>query len=735
MSRIKLDLKQFKHIKSDKNSTTLQHQDGHQLTIAHAPLGKESREQLSALSKVATDAQTPANKDEARHKGMMAEGGETKKVSPQPSPSPSPSAWDNIKSNLTTGKSKENKAWAEGGEIPPGPDADHPDAGNGDIFADVQKSMGLAKGGEICHACGGPIHKMAEGGPTDTYDFSQRPIVDTDIGSMPQPSPEEIQESKQKQARQVYAQQLARNYGQAEATMNGTDQVNPAIPPEKLPGPNGEPPQDIDANASMQAKVALEQKQADDAKHKAAAEQQNYIKTQQANEGAAMMGFPQKPLLGGPATDSRAAMAPEPSKPSLPFPQASPSDSMQGPEAGIAAGFNTQIQGLQGQAKAMGALGEQQAAVHQERIKSQQQAMETFQHSYQELEKERQAHMQDIRDGFVNPDNYWKGDPKTGAGGHSKIMAGIGMILAGFNPTSSPNAAVNFLQHQMDQNIDAQKANLGARQNLLSANLRQFGNLKDATDMTRIMQNDVVTHMLEANAAKAQGGPNGLAANAAKQAIGPIMRESAQLQFQMGLRHSMMKLSSGQAGDPSNTAAAEQMVNMLYQYNPEMAKQYAGRIVPGIGVSSSQVIPQEVRTQMLGRKNFDQMLNKYLAFAQSHSGSFNQKTEAEGKALAAELQGAYRQASNGGVFKEGEQKFIEKLIPEDPTQLFGSFRTNPKIKELIQSNHDQLNQLKAGYGMPVQQRAPAAPSGEGKIYENAKGERITLRNGKWVPAK
>lgn len=49
MSRIKLDLNSFKHVKSDKHSTILQHKDGHQLTLAHNALSPESREQLHAL--------------------------------------------------------------------------------------------------------------------------------------------------------------------------------------------------------------------------------------------------------------------------------------------------------------------------------------------------------------------------------------------------------------------------------------------------------------------------------------------------------------------------------------------------------------------------------------------------------------------------------------------------------------------------------------------------------------
>lgn len=51
MSKIALDLKQFKHVKSDENFTTLKHKGGHTLTIAHKALGPDFKKQLGALSK------------------------------------------------------------------------------------------------------------------------------------------------------------------------------------------------------------------------------------------------------------------------------------------------------------------------------------------------------------------------------------------------------------------------------------------------------------------------------------------------------------------------------------------------------------------------------------------------------------------------------------------------------------------------------------------------------------
>lgn len=79
--RIALDLKKFKHIGSTPDTTTLKHQDGHLLTVAHSGLSPEGQKQLSALSNVSKDIATPLQATEARDQ-KMADGG---KIPPKPS--------------------------------------------------------------------------------------------------------------------------------------------------------------------------------------------------------------------------------------------------------------------------------------------------------------------------------------------------------------------------------------------------------------------------------------------------------------------------------------------------------------------------------------------------------------------------------------------------------------------------------------------------------------------------
>lgn len=82
-----LDFKKFKHVKSDDNSTILEHQDGHQLTLNHKALSKDNQAQLKAMQGLRKDdkkenkAAEPKSREDKGHGAIVAkaEGGEIQK--------------------------------------------------------------------------------------------------------------------------------------------------------------------------------------------------------------------------------------------------------------------------------------------------------------------------------------------------------------------------------------------------------------------------------------------------------------------------------------------------------------------------------------------------------------------------------------------------------------------------------------------------------------------------------
>ncbi len=393
------------------------------------------------------------------------------------------------------------------------------------------------------------------------------------------------------------------------------------------------------------------------------------------------------------------------------------------PEGMLKSGYENQLQGINQTAQAQGDLGKQQADLLNKQAATEQNAKIAYQQNYDALEKERQAHILDIKNSYINPDKYWTGYTLPNGdkvSGHSKVMAGIGMILAGFNPTGRPNAAVDFLKDQMDRNLQAQAKNLQSGDSLLAHNLQQFGNMRDAADMTRLMQADVTQNYLQSAAATAQSP---LAKAAALQAAGKLQQDFAPLAQQFAMRRAMMDL----ANDPNkDQGTVDHLLGYMRVMNPEMAKEMESRYVPGSGLASIP-IPQEARTEMIGKQNFDQMAKHYVDWVKKNANSLNPATIKQGATMAAELQGAYRQSTKGGTYKEGEQEFIEKLIPSNPAQFVSSIRTLPKLEALVQSNQSQLNQLKKGYGLPVKVEPQYKIVNGIKYMRGPKGEAIPVK--------
>jgi hypothetical protein len=153
------------------------------------------------------------------------------------------------------------------------------------------------------------------------------------------------------------------------------------------------------------------------------------------------------------------------------------------------------------EANVAGEAGKAQADILQRNRDELQASAEGFQSKYDSLDQERESLKKDIMDGHIDP-NRLVGNMTTAG----KVSTAVGLILGGLsggiNKTSNP--ALEYLNKQIENDIGAQKANLGSKDSLLSANLRQFGNLKDAESMTRVHMMDLAKMELEKQAALSQ---------------------------------------------------------------------------------------------------------------------------------------------------------------------------------------------------------------------------------------
>lgn len=341
------------------------------------------------------------------------------------------------------------------------------------------------------------------------------------------------------------------------------------------------------------------------------------------------------------------------------------------PASLMVSGYKQSKQGINQEAAAIGALGDKQAAILNEQAAAQAEAVNQYKKDYSVLEAERQAHIADIQAGHIDPNKYWDNN--------SKVAAAIGMIIGGFNPTNSPNAAMNFLKFQMEQNLQAQQANLNSNQNLLNANLRQFGNLKDAQEFTRVMQADVVSNQLKMAAAKAQSP---MAKAAALRAAGQLDTESAQKFEAFAKKKALDQLTaSAQSGDPSKMNTLIAGLEAAGQH--EMAKDYRSRAVPGLGFANDLSGAKDLREMQATTKTVSQGIKRLREIASIPGKSISPELSKEAESIRTQMIGRLRVPLTGpGAMSEGERMLLEKAIP-DVTAIFSMDNRNQKALETL----------------------------------------------------
>lgn len=330
-------------------------------------------------------------------------------------------------------------------------------------------------------------------------------------------------------------------------------------------------------------------------------------------------------------------------------------------------------------------------------IAQEQDHFQRYQREYNALNSERKAFIKDIQESHIDPNRYWKD--------HSKVASIIGVILGGFNPTNSPNAVMEMIQHNLDQDIKAQEKELDQKNNLLSANYHAFGNLNDATQMTRVMQADMLSNQLKQAAAKASD---------------PVIKARALStagQLEMSVAPTFQKLAIGRALEGlvqeanTNPAKIPSMLSAMRQVDPKRAEDLEQKYVPGMGFALTPKDASEVKelkgtvdTALKGIGDLKKLNNKPLS-------SLNITDRATAQSIALAMQGILRVPITGpGAVTPEERGMLRALVP-DPTKIFSlSVENRAKFLALEKKLKDGLNLVAKARGInlpdPVKQLPP-----------------------------
>lgn len=488
----------WKKFSTNGKNTIMAHPNGHKMIIQHKHLKPEHLEQLHSLP-FAMAAEKPAKG--VRSLPKLADGGKVSQGDDIPE-APKKNA-QQMQQGATSGSPSASEAW-----------------GN------LKSGLGFAEGGAVSKGKRpkGRWKWMAEGGE-----------VAEEIPGDPAPSPQPDVDPELQKKREFY------NHETSVPTGRG---FVPA--PDKQFGPNGEAPQTFDAAAAARADEDYTKAQQNDAD----AQQQAAIAAQADNKGRQSMGLAPLP---GPMAQAAAQQNPALQGQVAQATKASPNDpyGTQAFSDAYSKGIGEQKQGMSQEAAAQQRMGDAEAQRLATAQDTQQHTLQDYQTHYQNLDNERQSLIKDINNQHIDP-NHYLGDMDTA----SRISTAVGLIAGGIGGaiTHQGNPALTYLNSQIDRDIEAQKANLGKSENLLSANMKQFQNSRDATDMTRVMQNDILSNQMKQEAAKATGP---LAKARLLEAAGALDAQSAPIMSQIAMRKTLL------SGMASGHIAPEQVVRAI----------------------------------------------------------------------------------------------------------------------------------------------------------------------------
>lgn len=253
----------------------------------------------------------------------------------------------------------------------------------------------------------------------------------------------------------------------------------------------------------------------------------------------------------------------------LPKPNAQPQNTLGSLVGEQAKSFESQMQhmehGIGAEAQAVGAQGNSEMQVAQNRQVEEKNLMSNYQQKSQEIDAERMSVYNDLKNGHINPQHYMQN-----LSGFGQAMTAIGLALGGYGAgiNGGSNQAMDFLNKQIDRDVEAQKAEMGKKENLLSHLNQQMGNLRDATTMAKAMQMDMYSTKMQEVAAKSK---NPVAQAKAEQMIADWhIKNEPQLQQ---MKMSQALLSGAQNGQVSPEMLVQRSPLVPEHQRPEMVKQ------------------------------------------------------------------------------------------------------------------------------------------------------------------
>lgn len=234
-------------------------------------------------------------------------------------------------------------------------------------------------------------------------------------------------------------------------------------------------------------------------------------------------------------------------KPSLPPPPPAPDMSPPPPadtsSQGLAAptpaadpmsqvpGYDLQKNALNSSAKIQQQVAQDSIVAEKAKLATDTAALLKFQEHVDDINLQREHVKEDLKNSHIDPNHFM--NSKTDS---QKVMTSIGLILGGMGGGIHGNQALDYLNRQIENDMQAQKAEIGKKENLLSALTHEFQSAHQAEQMFRVIKNDQLVTQLQMAQAKATGLQ---AKNNADMMIGQLQAQTAPMVQQLAIRKTL----------------------------------------------------------------------------------------------------------------------------------------------------------------------------------------------------
>lgn len=433
---------------------------------------------------------------------------------------------------------------------------------------------------------------------------------------------------------------------------------------------------------------------------------------------AAPMSFAQPPPA---AMDQSVVLGPVPPKPTpftpeMPPPRVSPTaPSDQPPESATQMpGYYDMMQKLMGgpagrtpdmppdmsaayeqmkKASMMDATAKADAALEQQKIldesaKDLQLEQLRFDTRMNALNQEQQKLTADVQSAKIDPTRIYD-NMTTG----NRVLAGISILLGGLGQGltgAKSNPAMDVINNAIDRDIDAQKANLGKKQNLLSINLAKMGDLRNALAATKMQMMTVANTQVQAQAMKA-GSKSALAA--AQMFQGQMDLEMSKLKYQIASAQAMEDKLNAPEG-----VSAKDAVKLPQELQDKMVQLPNGNYMAAWNKESAT----EVKKKQGAMYPILSLVKEANEFMDKGGTLPLSVRDAKADELRERIKIQLKNLYELGQLTKGDEAIINPLLPN-----LGDF-FNAKARQTVNSIQKQVNdQLNASYSAHVPGLNPA----------------------------